>query len=189
MERASLYSGLMNRLITKTVDHCTERTLSLFDFESNPTMNSSDGCSQSSPFTPFSVPPQWPGPSFSDFLSHTITETSNLTKKCFNYFLPQPLQPKESEREYHFDIDMPGVKKSDISVDTIGNELSITAKRFQPSYEVQNGVPFKEYSHKVTLPDNADMNGIKAKCEDGVLYVTVPKKEEYIQERKPVPIS
>ena len=152
-------------------------------------MNPSAGYSQPTPSNPFAVPPLWPGQSLANLLSYTFAETGNFTKKCFNYFLPQQLQPKENEREYHFDVDMPGVKKSDISVDTVGNELSITAKRFQPSYEVQNGVPIREYCHKVTLPENADVNGIKAKCEDGVLYVTVPKKEEYKQERKPVPIS
>ena len=124
-----------------------------------------------------------------NFMTSAASEAEKYGRRCFNFFVPQDVHQKEDETSFHIDVDMPGVKKTDISVDTVGNELSITAKRFCPAYEGNCTTPLKEYSHKFNLPESADMTAVKAKCEDGVLYVTVAKKPEATVEKKKVVIS
>ena len=142
----------------------------------------------------FSLPstfqyPTQPDLSIWNFMSSAVSEIQEYSRKCFNYFVPQDVHQMEDAKSFHIDVDMPGVKKTDISVDTVGNEISITAKRFCPPYEGECTTPLKEYSHKFNLPESADMNAVKAKCEDGVLYVTFAKKPESTPEKKKVVVS
>ncbi|KAH9566130.1 hypothetical protein CY35_04G113900 [Sphagnum magellanicum] len=88
---------------------------------------------------------------------------------------------KEAPKSYIFVADMPGLKSSDIKVELDNhNVLAISGVRKREEH-----VPGVKYirmersagtfMRKYTLPADADLEAIKASCEDGVLTVTVPK--------------
>jgi HSP20 family molecular chaperone IbpA len=66
-------------------------------------------------------------------------------------------------------IELPGVKPSEVDVAVDGRTLRITGKS-------RHGVDF---SYAYTLKSTVDDAAITAKLEDGLLSITLPKKEEH----------
>eukprot|EP00792_Barthelona_sp_PAP020_P011312 TRINITY_DN520_c0_g1_i1.p1 TRINITY_DN520_c0_g1~~TRINITY_DN520_c0_g1_i1.p1 ORF type:complete len:138 (+),score=34.11 TRINITY_DN520_c0_g1_i1:53-466(+) len=113
-----------------------------------------------------------------------------LEKSFYNYpqdeglsgFVPV-VNTREGESAYHIDVDIPGVKKEDISVDINKNILTISGERKTKAevkeedyYKVETS--FGKFSRSFTVPDNVDVENIEARSEDGVLEVVIPKIEE-----------
>lgn len=91
-------------------------------------------------------------------------------------------------------MDMPGVKKENIVVEVEENKLSIKAKREEEEKTEEDKVlnyhfiPM-EYEETVTLPESVDVETILAKYENGVLTISMQKKDEFIKEKKTVKIE
>ncbi len=92
------------------------------------------------------------------------------------------INTREGSDAYHIDVDLPGVKKEDISIDVEGNTLSISGKREskvetkeQNYYKVESS--YGKFQRSFTLPKEVDVENIRAACEDGVLEVIIPKLE------------
>lgn len=90
-----------------------------------------------------------------------------------------------SEEKDHFSISMaaPGMKKEDFKIDVSGNQLSISAEK--ETSEEKKGEKFtkREYNYSsffrsFDLPDSVVEDKINAAYTDGVLRLTLPKKEE-----------
>jgi HSP20 family protein len=79
--------------------------------------------------------------------------------------------------------ELPGMKKEDIELEVENNVLSIRGERkFEKTDEGEN-YHFMERSYgsfyrSFTLPKNVDSETIGAEYKDGMLVVTIPKKEE-----------
>ncbi|WOG87228.1 hypothetical protein DCAR_0206451 [Daucus carota subsp. sativus] len=92
-----------------------------------------------------------------------------------------PADVKENRNSYVFVVDMPGLKSGEISVQVEeDNVLGVSGER-KPE-EQEEGVKYfiKErrggkFMRKFVLPENANLEAIKAVCQDGVLTVTVDK--------------
>lgn len=73
---------------------------------------------------------------------------------------------------------LPGVKKEEISVDVSDGRLTLSAERreheesHERSYIVREST--SSFTRTVRLPEGADVAGITAQLDDGVLTVTVP---------------
>ncbi len=78
--------------------------------------------------------------------------------------------------------ELPGVKREDIQVETADGVLSITASRQPVAGETEAGFSF---SRSVTLPQEVQPDQVTAAYENGVLTVTLPKR----QESKPKKVS
>lgn len=79
--------------------------------------------------------------------------------------------------------DMPGMKKEDIKVNVQGEHLYIQAERKEEKKLEEKGAIRQEiahgtYSRAVNLPAGVDVSKIDAKYENGVLELSIPKKEE-----------
>ncbi|KAL1812470.1 hypothetical protein ACET3Z_022535 [Daucus carota] len=91
-----------------------------------------------------------------------------------------PADVKEYPNAYVFVVDMPGLKSGDIKVQVEDeNVLVVCGERKR---EEEEGVKYVRMERKVgrfmrkfVLPENADLENIKAVCQDGVLSVTVEK--------------
>jgi HSP20 family protein len=88
----------------------------------------------------------------------------------------------ENDKEYQVLAEMPGVKKEDISITINGNEVAISAEVKQEK-AVKNGdtVLRAERSYGViqrafSLGQEVDEASAKARYNDGVLELTLPKK-------------
>ncbi|MDK2911394.1 MAG: hypothetical protein PWR29_351 [Methanolobus sp.] len=78
--------------------------------------------------------------------------------------------------------DLPGVDKNDVDIDIRDNVISITAKCGRESESTDEGYTRRErtysmFSRTLTLPAAVTSEGAKAKLEDGVLTVTLPKQQ------------
>jgi len=89
----------------------------------------------------------------------------------------------ESKEEYKLSIAVPGMKKSDFEINVEGNMLTISSEKTEESEDSDFKFTRKEYnyssfSRSFTLPDEISKDKIQASYTDGVLHLTLPKKEE-----------
>ena len=89
----------------------------------------------------------------------------------------------EEDNNYVMKAELPGVKKEDIKVDIKDNVLILKAeKKFEKKVEKENYISLERnygtYTRNFTLPENMDTDHIKASFKDGVLELTLPKREE-----------
>jgi HSP20 family protein len=103
----------------------------------------------------------------------------------------------EDENNYTIDVELPGLAREDVKINFQDDTLTISGER-RYSYEKRNeengngngnGVHAKERScrrmerfygrffRSFTLPTTVNPDGIRAKFENGILTVTVPKAE------------
>ncbi len=97
----------------------------------------------------------------------------------------------ENENEYTLDIEMPGVKKDEININFEDNSLIIEIKQ-EKNNESNDSYIRKERTalniRRSYYLENIDENSIKAKLNDGILKVIVPKKE-LIENKKTISIE
>jgi len=89
---------------------------------------------------------------------------------------------KEEDRQYILHMDIPGVDSNNIHVTAEDGMLEIKGERNSEMKQSQQGFTRVERSHgsfmrRFNLPDGVDVDGINAKCENGVLTLTMPKTE------------
>ena len=83
---------------------------------------------------------------------------------------------KESDKAYLISIDLPGMDKKDIAIETSGNRLMITGERKEESENKEGSKKsYRQFAQSFSLPDDADLDAITATSTNGVLKVTVPK--------------
>lgn len=92
------------------------------------------------------------------------------------------LDVKEDEKAYKVRADLPGVKKEDIHVDIDGNHVSLSAETKSEREEkegektIYTERSYGMVSRQFDLPGEVDPQGCKAEYRDGVLNLTLPKK-------------
>ena len=89
----------------------------------------------------------------------------------------------ETETELVMKMDLPEVKKEDIKVNLEANLLTITGERkFEKDIKEENyhrvERSYGEFLRSFTLPPTVDPNTMAAESKDGVLRITVKKREE-----------
>lgn len=85
----------------------------------------------------------------------------------------------ETPDEVVLELEMPGVKRDSVHIQVENDELSITGERsvkLDHGYEMlhQERVPFS-YRRSFVLSDRIASGNIKARCQDGVLELILPK--------------
>ncbi len=90
----------------------------------------------------------------------------------------------EKEGNYHIEMDLPGFKKEDISVEAKDGYLTIKAEKKSEVNEedesknyIRRERSFGSFERTFTLGD-LDQEKIDASFADGTLSIVVPKKEE-----------
>ncbi len=89
----------------------------------------------------------------------------------------------ENENAYVLKAELPGVNREDINIDINNKTLTLKGeKKFEEKTEKENYVrverSYGSFSRTFTLSDKVDTENVKASYKDGVLEVTLPKKEE-----------
>ena len=88
---------------------------------------------------------------------------------------------KEEESQFVLLADVPGVDPKSIDVTMEAGVITIKGERKAASDESKNGFHrierrYGTFYRRFSLPDYADADKITAKCDNGVLKVTVPKQ-------------
>jgi len=91
----------------------------------------------------------------------------------------------ENDDEYQIEVAAPGMRKEDFKVKIENDTLTISSERKDENLDEQKGrYSRKEFSYQsfcrtFTLPENlVNSDKVHAKYVDGVLKLTLPKKEE-----------
>ncbi|MFN4183118.1 MAG: Hsp20/alpha crystallin family protein [bacterium] len=88
----------------------------------------------------------------------------------------------ETEDAYHLEMDLPGWKKEEIKIQKRGDVLEIRGeKKEEREIKEENFIRRERRSgsfvRRVPIPEEADITGIKARFEGGVLKAIIPKKK------------
>lgn len=89
----------------------------------------------------------------------------------------------ENDNEFQIELAVPGLKKEDFKINLDKNVLSISAEKKTENNQETKKYSKREYSYNsfvrsFTLPDSADYAKIEADYADGILKLTVAKREE-----------
>lgn len=101
----------------------------------------------------------------------------------------------ESNEAFQLDIAAPGMKKEDFRIGLENNILNISAeledvKREEGKNYTRKEFYYGSFSRAFTLPKTIDTDKIKADYENGILKITLPKKDEArVEIKKEITIS
>jgi HSP20 family protein len=89
----------------------------------------------------------------------------------------------ETENEFEVELAVPGLKKEDFKINLEKNVLTVSAEKKAEEVNGNKKYSKREYSYSsftrsFTLPQSADQNKIEADYTDGILKLTIAKKEE-----------
>ncbi len=97
---------------------------------------------------------------------------------------------KENEKDYELDIELPGFDRSEINIDYEDEYLTVRAAKVEKDEKAK--YVRKERSvncQRSFYVGDIDLADVKAKYDNGVLHVTVPKIEAKKPEKKGVVIE
>lgn len=113
---------------------------------------------------------------FNQLLNNNIEERDEV------FDFSPAVNTREGRDAYHIDVDLPGVKKEDVEVSVDKNILTIKGERSfknesqeKDYYRVESS--YGKFSRSFSLPEQVDVENIRAASEDGVLEVIIPKLE------------
>ncbi len=136
----------------------------------------------------------FPSP-FTDFFNseRLMPDVFDLNKDLFDsnretLFIPSA-NVVETEKNFKIEIAAPGLEKKDFKVELTNNILTVSSEQEEERKEHKKNYKRREFfyssfSRSFSLPDNSLPDKIDAKYDNGVLTLTLPKKEATVA--KPV---
>ena len=95
-----------------------------------------------------------------------------------------PVNLRETDKSYEMSLIAPGLRKEDLKLNVTDELLTVSyeQKQEQNDENKQEGWLRKEYrmqsfSRSFTLDDSVDVNKITASYDNGILHLSLPKKE------------
>ena len=117
-----------------------------------------------------------------DFFVDGLWGKKNLLTETFR------IDVQENEDDYVVEAELPGRSKEEIEVKMDRGRLQISIEKDKSSEEIKKNYIHRErkhssYNRSIYLADAAE-NGIVAKLENGVLNLTIPKKQKEDRSKK-----
>ena len=95
-----------------------------------------------------------------------------------------PVNIKETDKTYEMELVAPGLRKEDLKLNISDDLLTVSFEHREENNQgsEQQGWLKQEYRHQsfsrsFNLDDTIDANKITAKYQDGILHLSLPKKE------------
>ena len=100
----------------------------------------------------------------------------------------------EGDKSFTIEVAAPGLEKSDFKINVDKNIISISVEKAEESTSSDKIYSKKEFSfnsftRSFTLPDTVDYSNIEAAYVNGVLDVTIGKKEEAIVAKRLIEVK
>jgi len=119
---------------------------------------------------------------FDDYISRDLWSSSNNSSTSTT--IPS-VNIRETNENFEVEMAAPGMNKNDFKIELNGNMLTIRSERTNENQD-KEGERYtrREFSYESfertfqLYKDVVDAEKIQAKYENGVLYLTIPKKEE-----------
>jgi len=118
---------------------------------------------------------------FSDFFERDWFDMSNMS---FNNSTMPAVNIKENKNEYLVEVAAPGMKKEDFNIEIDNNHLMISSEKEEKKEEKSEGeftrreFYYQTFKRSFVLPKTIEEGKIKADYQNGVLNISLPKKEE-----------
>ncbi|ETO91597.1 MAG: 18 kDa heat shock protein [Candidatus Xenolissoclinum pacificiensis L6] len=111
---------------------------------------------------------------FDNFFDNFDVSFDNTTSKL-------KVNIAEDDQNYYVDAELPGITKENVSIDHTNDILTIRAEKKEEKKESNKIYHRLETSYGIftrsVQVSNVDYNNIKAQFQDGILKITLPKKE------------
>jgi HSP20 family protein len=122
-------------------------------------------------------------PRFSSFIDGFFENEFPNVRAAEIFKTPALVNIKDTKESYRIEVAAPGFKKEELSIKVEGNILSLSAESRQETETTEEKFTRKEFNfssfaRSFTLPKTIDVTKVTANYENGILYVTLPKKEE-----------
>lgn len=120
---------------------------------------------------------------FHRFFENDLFDWSNQNFSNTNTTLPS-VNIKESNDDFEVEVAAPGFSKNDFKIElnhdllTISSEKQVENEAKENQRFTKREFSYQSFSRSFTLPNTTDNEKIAAKYEDGILKITIPKKEE-----------
>ena len=127
---------------------------------------------------------------FDRFFENDMFDWSNRNFSNTNTTLPA-VNIKEDKDGFEVEMSAPGFEKGDFKIElnnsllTISSEKKIENETKEGQHFTRKEFSYQSFSRSFTLPETVEGEKIMAKYENGVLSVSIPKKEE----AKPKPVK
>jgi HSP20 family protein len=130
-------------------------------------------------------------PQMNDFFTDIFGEMLNSDIRKWNV---PAVNIAESEKEFKLLMAAPGLNKEDIKITIEENRLTISAEqKKEASVEKEKysrkEFSFTNFSRSFMLPENVNIDAVKADYENGIMTVLIPKVEESKPKTKEIKIS
>jgi HSP20 family protein len=120
---------------------------------------------------------------FDRFFENDLFDWSNRNYSTTDTTLPS-VNIKESADDFEVELAAPGFEKKDFNIElnhdllTISSEKKVENETKEGQQFARREFSYQSFSRSFTLPNTADSEKIKAKYENGILKVSIPKREE-----------
>jgi HSP20 family protein len=99
---------------------------------------------------------------------------------------------EDQGKDYRLTVDLPGFKKEDVQVELTEDSVTVNAKKTYAEDEQRKNYVRREraaqtYYRRIPLPERIRSDDAKANLNNGILEITLPKKEP--KEIKKLPIT
>jgi HSP20 family protein len=127
-------------------------------------------------YDPLDVLPRELGTLMNRFLNDRESNGASLA--------PYGVDVREDQDHFYVEAELPGFKKDEVDITLENSTLTITAERKTDSGEETKGDwllrerRYSRFSRSFTLPPTVDEATVDAKLVDGVLKITLNKREE-----------
>ncbi len=125
-----------------------------------------------------------PNSPLSDLFDNLFGEGNNENMERRSYDCVPSTNILEKNDSFELQVALPGVKKQDVKIDLEKNILSISSEK-KAEEKPEDGTKYSRrefvygsFCRSFTLPDTIEVEKIKADMTDGILKVTLPKKQE-----------
>lgn len=135
---------------------------------------------------------------FDDWMSFPRMDFEDVDRKLYGKHAEQLMKTDVHEKEdaYELDIDLPGFKKDEIQLSLENGYLSVSAaKGLDKDEKDSKGKMIRQERYAGAMKrsffvgEAITEEDIKAKYEDGVLKLCLPKKQEKLPEKKTILIE
>ena len=131
---------------------------------------------------------------FRDFGLSTPSWSRGLAPSFSEGWLKPSVDISATDREYTIHVELPGISEKDVRVELSGDTLKISGEKKHEQedkgkeyYSVERS--YGSFQRVLSLPEDANGDQIEAKFKNGVMTITLPRKESAKPKSKQIEVK
>ena len=129
--------------------------------------------------------------SLDSFFDNLLNETPAVQSNGFNF---PPVNISETKDNFELEFNVPGRNKEDFKITVDKNILTVSFEKKEEvkdenKKQVKREFTLQPFKRSFTLDDKVVADNIAAKYENGLLLLSIPKKEEVKVEAKQIAVN